>query len=113
MGRDLALLTLFPGQALAEWLAGASRPDGGGSFVTAAEMRTLRALSDRFIPGPRQDPDPGAREAGVADYIDLLLGAFERQPVELFAGGPFSQRDTPGHNHFADFIALDALDERT
>jgi hypothetical protein len=113
MGRDLALLTLLPGQALAEWLAGASRPEGAGFFLNAAEMRTLRALCEHFIPGPPEDPDPGAREAGAADYIDLLLGAFERQPVELFAGGPFSLREGGGHNHFADFIELDALEERT
>src|SRR4029453_15562214 len=113
MGRDLALLALLPGQALAEWLAGASRPDGAGFFLNAAEMRTLRALCERFIPGPPEDPDPGAREAGAADYIHLLLGAFERKPVELFAGGPFSLREGGGHNHFADFIELDALEERT
>jgi hypothetical protein len=112
MGRDLALLTLLPGPALAEWLAETSRPDGAGFFLDAAQMRTLRALCERFIPGPPDDPDPGAREAGAADYIDLLLGAFERKPVQLFAGGPFSLREEGGHNHFADFIELDALEER-
>src|SRR5215831_18351452 len=103
MGRDLALLTLLPGQALADLLAETSRPEGAGLFFDATQMRALRALCERFIPGPPEDPDPGAREAGAADYIDLLLGAFERKPVQLFAGGPFS---------LADFIELDALEER-
>jgi hypothetical protein len=112
LGRDLALLALFPGPALGEWLAGASRPGGAGFFLDAGQMRTLRALCERFIPGPPEDPDPGAREAGAADYIDLLLGAFEQKPAHLFAGGPFSMREGGGHNQFADFIELDALEER-
>jgi hypothetical protein len=112
LGRDLALLALVPAPALGEWLAQARPPEGAGFFLDAAQMRTLRALCERFIPGPPEDPDPGAREAGAAEYIDLLLGAFERQPAPLFAGGPFSLREEGGHNHFADFLALDALEER-
>ena len=53
-----------------------------------------------------------APEAGVPEYIDLMLGMFERSPVPLFAGGPFSLRDGGGPNAFADFLALDAIDER-
>ncbi len=112
LGRDLALLALLPGQALGEWLAGPGRPEGAGFFLDAAQMRALRALCERFIPGPPEDPDPGAREAGAADYIDLLLGAFERKPAHIFAGGPFSMREGGGHNQFADFLELDALEER-
>ena len=41
---------------------------GGASagFLGAEELRCLRALVDRFIPGPPEDLDPGAAEAGCA-----------------------------------------------
>ena len=41
-------------------------------YVTAHELDTLRAVTSRFIPGPPDDPDPGALEAGVAEAIDIL-----------------------------------------
>ena len=110
LSRDLALLALLPDTALAAALA--RTPNAGGSFFSAAQRATLRALCARFIPGPPEDPDPGALEAGVPEYIDLMLGMFERSPVPLFAGGPFSLRDGGGRNAFADFLALDAIDER-
>ena len=109
LARDLALLALLPGEALAEAVAGARA--GRGVFLSAAQLETLRALCARFIPGPPEDPDPGALEAGVPEYIDLMLGMFERSPVPLFAGGPFSHREGGGHNAFADFLELDAIDE--
>jgi hypothetical protein len=110
LSRDLALLALLPDGAFAAALA--RDPGAGGSYLSAAQLATLRALCARFIPGPPGDPDPGALEAGVPEYIDLMLGMFERSPVPLFAGGPFSLRDGGGRNAFADFLALDAIDER-
>ena len=53
---------------------------------------------------------PGAAEAGVADYVDGLLGAFAVDPPRIWAGGPFSGRHG-GDAAFADFIALSPLDE--
>ena len=108
--RDLALLALLPGEALAT-AVGRAR-EGAGAFLSAAQLVTLRALCARFIPGPPDDPDPGALEADVPGYIDLMLGMFERSPIRLFAGGPFSFRDGGGRNAFADFLELDAIDER-
>jgi hypothetical protein len=110
LGRDLALLALLPGEARAA--AGLRAREGAGLFLSATQLETLRALCARFIPGPPDDPDPGAREAGVAESIDLMLGMFERTPIPLFAGGPFSHREGGGPNAFADFLALDAIDER-
>jgi hypothetical protein len=60
------------------------------------------------VPGPPVDPDPGAVEAGVAEAIDLLLGAFTVHPPLIHTGGPFSQRGGAAHDDFADFVALDA-----
>jgi hypothetical protein len=111
--RDLALLALLPEALLAEQLhRHAANPDGAGHYLSAERMRTLRALCAHWIPGPPEDPDPGAAEAGAAAYIDLLLGAFTLPAPPIFAGGPFSHREGGGPNHFAEFLALDALDER-
>ena len=53
---------------------------------------------------------PGAREAGVADYVDGLLGAFAVDPPRIWAGGPFSGRHG-GEARFAEFLTLSPLDE--
>jgi gluconate 2-dehydrogenase gamma chain len=46
---------------------------GGGAhwqFFTAAEARTVDAICEQIIPS---DKDPGARQAGVVNFIDLQL----------------------------------------
>src|SRR4051794_25322215 len=100
----LALVSPARVQALVEEVA---RSGGAGRFLTAGEMTTLRALTARLIPGPPEDPDPGALEARCAEAIDLLLGAFEVDPPLIHAGGPFSRRGGAPHDDFADFVALD------
>lgn len=110
---DFALLALLPHAALAEIVAErTAQPDGAGAFLSAERLRALRALCAHWIPGPPDDPDPGAAEAGVADYIDLLLGAFELPQPRIFAGGPFSNRDGGGPDYFSRWLPLDALEER-
>jgi hypothetical protein len=88
-------------------MASAPAPGAPGRFLTAHELDTLRAVCRRFIPGPPDDPDPGADEAGVAEAIDLLLGAFSLDPPLIHAGGPFSNRAGAAHDDFADFVPLD------
>jgi hypothetical protein len=110
---DFALLALMPRAALAQILEQrASTPGAPGAFLSAERMRALRALCAHWIPGPPEDPDPGATEAGVADYIDLLLGAFELERPPIFAGGPFSNRDGGGTDYFRQWLPLDGLEER-
>lgn len=110
---DLMLLALLPQPALADLVAERQgRPDAAGVFLTAPRMRALRALCAHWIPGPPEDPDPGAAEAGVAEYIDLLLGAFEIETPRIFAGGPFSNRDGGGIDNFSQWLHLDPLEER-
>lgn len=77
-------------------------------WLTDAEFRTLSAACDRLIPGG--DGAPGAAEAGVADYVDGLLGAFLVDPPRIFAGGPFSGRQG-GERGFAHFLDLSAMEE--
>jgi hypothetical protein len=82
-----------------------------GHFLTAHELDTLRALLDRLLPGPPNDPDPGAVDARAPEAIDLFLGAFTLDPPMIHAGGPFSGRAGGGHDDFADFVTLDPLAE--
>ncbi|GAC1516964.1 MAG: hypothetical protein NVS1B12_00280 [Acidimicrobiales bacterium] len=76
-------------------------------YFSDTEYAIVAAACARLIPS---DEDPGATEAGVADYIDGLLGAFSFDPPRIWAGGAFSGRHggAPG---FGDFHALTPLDE--
>jgi hypothetical protein len=68
---------------------GRARPGRVGRFFTRHEYATIEAATARFFP---TDDTPGAREAGVVDYIDALLAALETRVPRVFAGGPFSGR---------------------
>ena len=108
-----ALVALVGPSALRAELRAPSRavPRGGGHFLTAAELGTLRAVTARLLPGPPDDPDPGALEAGCAEAIDMLLAAFAFDPPLVHAGGPFSNRAGARRDDMAKFVALDALAE--
>jgi len=71
------------------------------------EYRVAAAACDRLIPS---DAAPGARDAGVVDYIDTLLGAFAFDPPRIWAGGPTSGR-AGGLAAFGTFHRLGPLDE--
>ena len=105
-GRSGCWLLLLPRRVRA--LLDSARAAGApGHFLTAAELDVLSALTDRLIPGPPEDPTPGALEAGVAHAIDLLLAAFELTPPLIHAGGPFSNRAGSHRDDFAHFVPLD------
>src|SRR6266550_8413131 len=110
----LGLLALAPPARVQALLADAAAAGAGqpGRFLTAHELDTLRAVTARLLPGPPDDPDPGALEAGAAEAIDLFLGAFTVDPPLIHAGGPFSGRAGGGHDDFADFVPLDAFAEK-
>jgi Gluconate 2-dehydrogenase subunit 3 len=67
----------------------------------------VEAACARLIP---TDEDPGAREAGVVDYIDGLLGAFTSDPPLIWAGGPYSGR-FGGEAGFSTFHRLTPREE--
>ena len=77
------------------------------AFFSADEYRVIEAACARLIPA---DDDPGALEAGVADYLDGFLGAFSFDPPRIWAGGPFSGRHG-GEAGFGQFVPLTRLDE--
>ena len=78
-----------------------------GRWLDDDEFEILVAAVGRLIPN---DGTPGAAEAGVADYIDGLLGAFLVDPPRIWAGGPTSGR-FGGVAGFARFHRLSDLDE--
>jgi hypothetical protein len=108
-GGGVAALALFAprwsGAAIAV-AVDASQP----RFLSSEELDTLRGAVDRFIPGPPEDPDPGAVDAGCAEAIDALLGAFEVDPPLIYAGAPFSDRGGWPRNEFEDFLPLDGYE---
>lgn len=73
------------------WIAGTSpSPRGfdGKRFLTDTERRCVDALVGRLI--PTDDLGPGAREAGVVDFIDnQLAGSFGRGE-RWYMKGPFA-----------------------
>jgi gluconate 2-dehydrogenase subunit 3-like protein len=106
-GGSLALLAALPAERTRALIASAAGKGRHGRFLRAHELETLRALTARLIPGPPDDPDPGAVEARAAEAIDLLLGAFRVRPPLIHAGGPFSGRAGGRRDDFKDFVALD------
>lgn len=64
---------------------------------------------DRIVP-PDDDGAPGAAAAGVVDYVDGLLGAFDVDPPRIWAGGPFSGR-LGGEDGFSSFLPLGRVEE--
>lgn len=77
-------------------------------FLTAGEHEKVTAAADLLI--PTRDDHPGGGAAGVADYVDRLLGAFTFEPPRVWAGGPFSGRHG-GDASFGAFLALSRVEE--
>ena len=77
-------------------------------WLSENEYATLKAACAQMMPS--YQGAVGADEAGVADYIDIFLGAFSFDPPRIWAGGPSSGRHG-GEAGFADFIPLPRLDQ--
>jgi len=87
-------------------------------FFDEHQAAVVADATARIAPGPRDDPaeagHPGAREADVTGYIDLMLGALgaldhDNPPPMIFAGGPWSSRHTSGPDLMARFAGLDPI----
>jgi hypothetical protein len=107
----LGLLSLVPASRLAALAASSPAPGQAGRFLTAHQLETLRAVTAQLIPGQPVDDQPGAVEAGCAEAIDLMLGAFAVHPPLIHAGGPYSDRAGSPQNDMAEFVALDDFAE--
>jgi hypothetical protein len=78
------------------------------AFLSEHEYAVVAACADVLLP-PHGD-FAGAAAAGVADYVDLTLGAFSFDPPRIWAGGPYSGR-YGGQASFHEFLSLSRLDE--
>jgi gluconate 2-dehydrogenase gamma chain len=84
-------------------------------FFSSREAAIVEAATARIAPGPEDDPaeagHPGAREANVTRYIDLMLGALDTadEVPMIFASGPWGSRHASGPDHMASFIPLDPV----
>jgi hypothetical protein len=103
----------------------ASTSDAGTfRFFTSHQAAVVTDATARIAPGPSDDPaeagHPGAREAAVTDYIDIMLGSLAElqaggtgqaggASVQIFAGGPWSNRHTSGPDLMASFVPLDPV----
>ena len=94
----------------------------GGSprFFTSHQAAVVEDATARIAPGPGDDPaeagHPGAREAGVTGYIDIMLGALgaldgDDPPPAIFAGGPRGSRHSSGPDLplMGSFVRLDPV----
>jgi hypothetical protein len=104
----LPLFGLVPGLLES---AGALGPTTSYRFFSPHQVAVLDAATRRLVPGPDDDPleagHPGAAEAHVVHYIDIMLSAFDTSPPQLFAGGPWSNRHAPGPDHMTEFVPPD------
>ncbi len=103
----MALLAALPAERVSALVVSGSGQGKHGRFLRSNELDTLRALCARLVPGPPEDPDPGATEAHAAEAIDLLLGAFKVRPPLIHAGGPFSGRAGGRRDDFRRFVRMD------
>ncbi len=81
-----------------------------GVWLADDQRRVVEAACERLIPADPALGAPGARAAGVVDYIDGLLGAFTFDPPRIWAGGPFSGR-RGGDASFDRWIPLPPAEE--
>jgi len=67
-------------------LASCGRTGGGPHwrFFTAAEARSVDAICEQIIPA---DTDPGARQAGVVNFIDLQLTKHHKRHQAAYRKG--------------------------
>jgi hypothetical protein len=103
------LIAAVPGDRWNEALDLVSAPRAEPRFLVPGEMETLRAITARLLPGPPEDPDPGAVQARCAEAIDMLLGAFTFDPPLIYGGGPWSDRAGGSRDEMARFIPPDEL----
>jgi len=77
---------------------------------TDAEGEDVAAIASLIIPS---DVTPGAREAGVIDFIDRSLSSFAREQRPLFATGlaDLERRVAAAHPRAKSFARLDASEQ--
>jgi hypothetical protein len=79
-------------------------------YLTPHQAAVLDAATRRLIPGPDDCPlelaSPGAHEANVVNFLDLMLSVFDVTPADVHAGGPWSNRAGGSEDFMAVFVPL-------
>jgi gluconate 2-dehydrogenase gamma chain len=88
-----------------------SNGEGHGAFLNDADAETVAAFTERLMPGA---PDkPGARDAGVLNYIDLALAGAYADLQDFYRRG-LAQLDTYCRKTYGEtFVRLDAARQDT
>jgi gluconate 2-dehydrogenase gamma chain len=81
---------------------------GGWLFFTEAEARLVEAVAEQIIPA---DHDPGAKDAGVACYIDRQLDGPYRRFQPEYRRGLAALQQTSQQMFAKPFEALSAVDQ--
>lgn len=74
-------------------------------FLTAEEARTLEAICGQIVPN---DQDPGAKEAGVVNFIDRQLCGFHKRHQKAYREGLAGLDQTCLALHGTRFVNLAA-----
>ena len=82
--------------------------NAGDRVFTSAELTMLYDLANVIIP---PDDTPGGAELGAIAYIEALVTAYDQNPPQIYAGGPFSDRAGASDDGFANFIELDRVSD--
>jgi len=80
--------------------------DGHGAFFNDADAETVAAFAERLMPGAPEKP--GARDAGVLNYIDLALAGAYSDLQDFYRRGLSSLDAFCRNTHKARFVDLDA-----
>ena len=87
-------------------VAAQPRPDGQGhgAFFNRADAATITAFTERLMPGA--PGKPGARDAGVLNYIDLALAGAYADLQEFYRRGLAQLDDHCRKTYKASFVQL-------
>jgi gluconate 2-dehydrogenase gamma chain len=103
-------LTLIPVAAVLGHVLPAASAETTYQYLSPHQAAVLDAATRRLIPGPTDNPQetsPGAHEANVVNYLDIMLSAFSFSPPMVHAGGPWSNRAGGSQDFMANFVPLD------
>ncbi|HJU44981.1 MAG TPA: gluconate 2-dehydrogenase subunit 3 family protein [Vicinamibacterales bacterium] len=107
LGSSAALLpALSPEGLLTFARIQAGRVAPAPKLLSSADFRTLEVLVEAIIPADERSP--GAKEARVADYIDLLLSESEEEIALQWMGGLAALDQHATARFGAPFARLDA-----
>jgi len=79
---------------------------GHGAFLNDEDALTVAAFAERLMPG--EPGKPGARDAGVLNYIDLALAGAYADLQDFYRRGLAALEAHCRKNHDASFVKLDA-----